>query len=140
MEAFPYASLKYVLLDFSLLDFHWLQLSWLKKIALSLQFSNHGSLESHGFARNRIWSIDIDPPPFPTQPSSKAFIDLILKPSEEDLKIWPNRYSLERFFLMNLSEKDAPLVFLFILSLFIHDQHSFLIFLLFSSHNFLVRF
>lgn len=57
------------------------------------QFSNHGSLEAHGFARNRIWSIDNDPPPFPTNTSSKAFVDLILKPSEEDLKIWP--YSFE---------------------------------------------
>ncbi|THF99991.1 hypothetical protein TEA_017529 [Camellia sinensis var. sinensis] len=54
------------------------------------QFSNHGSLEQHGFARNRFWSIDTDPPPFPTNSSSKAFVDLILKPSEEDLKIWPH--------------------------------------------------
>ncbi|KAG5563662.1 hypothetical protein RHGRI_000007 [Rhododendron griersonianum] len=56
------------------------------------QFSNHGPLEPHGFARNRIWSIDADPPPFPTSSSSKAFIDLILKPSEEDLKIWPHSF------------------------------------------------
>ncbi|CAK7336375.1 unnamed protein product [Dovyalis caffra] len=41
------------------------------------QFSNLGSLESHGFARTS---------------SSKAFIDLILKHSEEDVKIWPHRY------------------------------------------------
>lgn len=56
-----------------------------------MQFANHGSLESHGFARNRFWSIDADPPPFPTNSSSRAFIDLILKPSEEDMKIWPHR-------------------------------------------------
>ncbi|XP_034699925.1 putative glucose-6-phosphate 1-epimerase isoform X1 [Vitis riparia] len=56
------------------------------------QFGNHGSLEQHGFARNRVWSIDIDPPPFPTNTSSRAFIDLILKPSEEDMKIWPHRW------------------------------------------------
>ncbi|CAL5328580.1 unnamed protein product [Camellia sinensis] len=55
-------------------------------------FSNHGSLEQHGFARNRFWSIDTDPPPFPTNSSSKAFVDLILKPSEEDLKIWPHSF------------------------------------------------
>lgn len=60
-----------------------------------MQFSNHGPLEPHGFARNRFWSIDTDPPPFPTTSSSKAFVDLILKPSEEDLKIWPHRYGLE---------------------------------------------
>ncbi|XP_073098468.1 putative glucose-6-phosphate 1-epimerase [Elaeis guineensis] len=53
------------------------------------QFSNNGPLEQHGFARNRFWSIDTDPPPFPTNSSNKAFVDLILKTSEEDLKIWP---------------------------------------------------
>ncbi|CAN1811276.1 Putative glucose-6-phosphate 1-epimerase [Linum perenne] len=54
------------------------------------QFSNHGSLEAHGFARNRFWSIESDPPPFPTSSASKAHVDLILKPTEEDLKIWPH--------------------------------------------------
>ncbi|MBA0708480.1 hypothetical protein Golax_023591, partial [Gossypium laxum] len=56
------------------------------------QFSNHGPLEPHGFARNKLWSIDTDPPAFPTNSSSKAYIDLILKPSEEDMKIWPHSY------------------------------------------------
>lgn len=56
------------------------------------QFASHGSLESHGFARNRFWSIDTDPPAFPTNSSSKAYIDLILRPSEEDLKIWPHSF------------------------------------------------
>lgn len=56
------------------------------------QFANHGPLESHGFARNRFWSIDKDPPPFPAATSSRAFVDLILKPSEEDLKIWPHSF------------------------------------------------
>ncbi|XP_072980602.1 putative glucose-6-phosphate 1-epimerase [Typha angustifolia] len=56
------------------------------------QFSNIGNLEPHGFARNRIWSIDNDPPPFPTTTSNRAYVDLILKPSEEDFKIWPHRY------------------------------------------------
>ncbi|CAN1222728.1 Putative glucose-6-phosphate 1-epimerase, partial [Linum grandiflorum] len=54
------------------------------------QFSNHGSLEAHGFARNRFWSVESDPPPFPTSSASKAYVDLILKPTEEDLKIWPH--------------------------------------------------
>ncbi|KAG6739711.1 hypothetical protein POTOM_057325 [Populus tomentosa] len=54
------------------------------------QFGSHGSLEQHGFARNKFWSIDIDPPPFPT--NSKSFIDLILKPSEEDMQKWPHSY------------------------------------------------
>ncbi|KAH9617474.1 hypothetical protein KSS87_003836 [Heliosperma pusillum] len=54
------------------------------------QFSNHGSLEAHGFARNRVWSIDSDPPP--SQSNNKAYVDLILKPSEEDLKLWPHSF------------------------------------------------
>ncbi|XP_044464554.1 putative glucose-6-phosphate 1-epimerase [Mangifera indica] len=56
------------------------------------QFSNHGSLEQHGFARNRFWTVDDDLYPFPTNPSNNAFIDLILRPSEEDLKIWPHSF------------------------------------------------
>ncbi|CAN1222731.1 Putative glucose-6-phosphate 1-epimerase [Linum grandiflorum] len=56
------------------------------------QFSNHGSLEAHGFARNRFWSVESDPPPFPTSSASKAYVDLILKPTEEDLKIWPHSF------------------------------------------------
>ncbi|XP_042469345.1 putative glucose-6-phosphate 1-epimerase isoform X1 [Zingiber officinale] len=56
------------------------------------QFGGHGNLDQHGFARNRVWSIDTDPPPFPTASANKAFVDLILKPSEEDLKIWPHSF------------------------------------------------
>ncbi|KAE8697080.1 putative glucose-6-phosphate 1-epimerase [Hibiscus syriacus] len=56
------------------------------------QFSNLGPLESHGFVRNKFWSIDTDPPAFPTNSTSKAYIDLILKASEEDMKIWPHSY------------------------------------------------
>ncbi|WOL13856.1 glucose-6-phosphate 1-epimerase [Canna indica] len=55
------------------------------------QFGSHGNLEQHGFARNRFWSIDTDPA-FPTASPNKAFIDLVLKPSEEDLKIWPHSF------------------------------------------------
>ncbi|CAO2201128.1 unnamed protein product [Urochloa humidicola] len=56
------------------------------------QFGTHGNLEQHGFARNRLWSIDNDPPPLPVNPAIKAFVDLILRPSEEDLKIWPHSF------------------------------------------------
>lgn len=55
------------------------------------QFSNLGSLEQHGLARNRLWSIDPNPPPPPVN-GIKTFVDLILKPSEEDLKVWPHSF------------------------------------------------
>ncbi|KAG4914085.1 hypothetical protein JHK82_054668 [Glycine max] len=54
------------------------------------QFGNCGSLELHGFVRNRMWAIDDNPPPLPANDSSgKSFIDLVLKSSEEDMKCWP---------------------------------------------------
>lgn len=56
------------------------------------QFSNHGPLEAHGFARNRLWIIDPSPPPFPISSSNKTYVDLLLKPTEEDMKIWPNSF------------------------------------------------
>ncbi|KAK8599147.1 hypothetical protein V6N13_077081 [Hibiscus sabdariffa] len=55
------------------------------------QFGQRGSLEQHGFARNRTWIIDENPPPLhPNDSDGKAYIDLLLKPSEDDLKIWPH--------------------------------------------------
>jgi hypothetical protein len=82
------SSSMYLLCIFHFQDFQ-LASSSLLKLALNLQFGSHGSLEQHGFARNKFWSIDTDPPPFPT--NSKSFIDLILKPSEEDTQKWPYR-------------------------------------------------
>lgn len=58
---------------------------------LYVQFSNFGTLESHGFARNRIWEIEASPPPLPSNSCSSAFVDLILRPTEDDLKIWPHK-------------------------------------------------
>ncbi|KAI3818523.1 hypothetical protein L1987_12332 [Smallanthus sonchifolius] len=59
------------------------------------QFGNCGSLEQHGFARNKIWTVDENPPSLPAKDSSgKSFIDLLLKPSEEDLKCWPHSFEL----------------------------------------------
>lgn len=58
-----------------------------------VQFGNFGSLEQHGFARNKLWSIEKDPPPLhPNDYHGKSFIDLLLKGSEEDLKFWPHGY------------------------------------------------
>ncbi|CAK9139332.1 unnamed protein product [Ilex paraguariensis] len=57
------------------------------------QFGNCGSLEQHGFARSKIWTIDDNPPPLHLNESTgKSFIDLLLKPSEEDLKCWPHSF------------------------------------------------
>ncbi|KAG4117497.1 hypothetical protein ERO13_D12G235500v2 [Gossypium hirsutum] len=57
------------------------------------QFGQRGSLEQHGFARNRTWIIDENPPPLhPNDACGKAYIDLLLKPSEDDLKIWPHSF------------------------------------------------
>ena len=91
VEAFQYASLKYVILRPFVSSFVWLLLTPVIRKTWCQQFSNLGSLEQHGFARNRFWTIDTDPPPFPTGTPPKAFVDLILKPTDEDLKIWPQR-------------------------------------------------
>lgn len=62
-------------------------------INLYMKFGNRGSLEQNGFARNRMWVIDENPPPLhPNDSNGKAFVDLLFKPSEDDLKIWPHRY------------------------------------------------
>ncbi|XP_052477492.1 putative glucose-6-phosphate 1-epimerase isoform X2 [Gossypium raimondii] len=65
-----------------------------KPIRGAMQFGNLDSLEQHGFARNRLWSVDPDPPPCSSHTNSRAFIDLILRHSEEEAKIWSHRYEL----------------------------------------------
>uniref|UniRef100_A0A5B7B1G0 glucose-6-phosphate 1-epimerase n=2 Tax=Davidia involucrata TaxID=16924 RepID=A0A5B7B1G0_DAVIN len=57
------------------------------------QFANFGSLEQHGFARNRLWSQDSCPLPLPPA-NNHSSVDLILKSTEEDLKSWPHRFEL----------------------------------------------
>ncbi|KAK1258572.1 hypothetical protein QJS04_geneDACA014846 [Acorus gramineus] len=57
------------------------------------QFANFGSLEQHGFARNRIWLLDSCPSPLPPA-RNQSTVDLILKSSEEDLKSWPRSFEL----------------------------------------------
>ncbi|KAK2975257.1 hypothetical protein RJ640_028009, partial [Escallonia rubra] len=57
------------------------------------QFANFGSLEQHGFARNKLWSLDNDPLPLPPA-NSQSTVDLILRSTEEDLKTWPHRFEL----------------------------------------------
>lgn len=57
------------------------------------QFGNLGSLEQHGFARNRVWSLDSDPSPLASA-DNQSSVDLILKSTEEDLKTWPRGFEL----------------------------------------------
>ncbi|KAL8167136.1 hypothetical protein V2J09_008635 [Rumex salicifolius] len=57
------------------------------------QFGNFGSLEQHGFARNRAWSLDESPSPLPPA-NSHSSVDLILKSTDEDLKVWPRSFEL----------------------------------------------
>ncbi|KAJ4973782.1 hypothetical protein NE237_006956 [Protea cynaroides] len=57
------------------------------------QFTNFGSLEQHGFARNRLWSLDSCPSPLPPA-NSPSSVDLILKSTEVDLKTWPRSFEL----------------------------------------------
>ncbi|XP_019052597.1 PREDICTED: putative glucose-6-phosphate 1-epimerase isoform X2 [Nelumbo nucifera] len=76
------------------------------------QFGNCGSLEQHGFVRNKIWTVDDNPPHLHLNDSKgKSSIDLILKPSEEDLKYWPHSEvrieGLETLdYLDNLSQRE----------------------------------
>ncbi|XP_051117787.1 putative glucose-6-phosphate 1-epimerase [Andrographis paniculata] len=57
------------------------------------QFSHFGTLEQHGFARNRLWSVDDSPSPLPPI-NNQSGVDLILKSTDEDLKTWPHRFEL----------------------------------------------
>ena len=61
---------------------------------LTLQFGNCGTLEQYGFARNKIWTIDEEAPPlnYGDNNNNKASVDILLKPSEDDLKCWPHWY------------------------------------------------
>lgn len=57
------------------------------------QFGNFGSLERHGLARNRMWSLDSSPAPL-SPATNQSTVDLILKSTEDDLKIWSQRFEL----------------------------------------------
>ncbi|XP_071722253.1 putative glucose-6-phosphate 1-epimerase [Rutidosis leptorrhynchoides] len=61
------------------------------------QFSDLGSLPSHGFVRNRFWTIDNDQ----QNVTNGVFVDLLLKSTEEDLKIWPHRFEYRLRFTLS---------------------------------------
>ncbi|CAN8230498.1 unnamed protein product [Cochlearia groenlandica] len=56
------------------------------------QYSNTGPLPNHGFVRNRFWELDPNPPQLPSNSYYLAWVDLILRSSQEDLKIWPHKF------------------------------------------------
>ncbi|CAN8325702.1 unnamed protein product [Cochlearia groenlandica] len=56
------------------------------------QFGTRGSLEQHGFARNKMWLVEKDPPSLPSfDPTGRAYVDLVLKSCDEDTRTWPHR-------------------------------------------------
>ncbi|KAF7831951.1 putative glucose-6-phosphate 1-epimerase [Senna tora] len=60
---------------------------------IPIYFSRFGN---HGFARNKMWVIEDNPPSLPNVDSNgKSYVDLLLKPSEEDLKLWLHRLKKE---------------------------------------------
>ncbi|PSS30353.1 Glucose-6-phosphate 1-epimerase [Actinidia chinensis var. chinensis] len=71
------------------------------------QFANLGLLEHHGFARNRLWSLDSSPSPLPPA-NQQSSVDLVLKSTEEDLKTWPHRFELR--LRMSLSAGKLTLI------------------------------
>ncbi|XP_021728522.1 putative glucose-6-phosphate 1-epimerase [Chenopodium quinoa] len=57
------------------------------------QFGNFGSLERHGLARNRMWSLDSSPAPL-SPATNNSTVDLLLKSTEDDLKTWSQSFEL----------------------------------------------
>lgn len=54
------------------------------------KFESGGRVERHGYVRNRTWIINNGHPWPPLD--NEAYVDLLLKPSENDLKVWPHWY------------------------------------------------
>ncbi|KAH7434909.1 hypothetical protein KP509_06G040600 [Ceratopteris richardii] len=57
------------------------------------QVGNLGPSEIQGLARCRFWTIDSNPPPPPLN-GIKTYADLLLKPTDDDLKTWPYNFEL----------------------------------------------
>lgn len=59
------------------------------------QFGSRGGVEQHGFVRNRMWTLDTQPPsPRANGSNGPASIDLLLKPSAADFKLWQNKFEI----------------------------------------------
>lgn len=59
------------------------------------QYGSKGLLGQHGFAWNRMWAIDYQPPsPRINGSNGPSSVNLVLTPSEEDLKLWQNKFEI----------------------------------------------
>lgn len=56
------------------------------------QFVNCGSLERQGFAKNKMWAVDETSHVRSNETHGTSSVDLILKPSAEDLRCWPHSF------------------------------------------------
>lgn len=56
--------------------------------------------------------MDDNPPPLPSDPNGKASVDLFLRPSDEDLKIWPHRSLNRALPLYALNSINITLIYL----------------------------
>ncbi|BAU00619.1 hypothetical protein VIGAN_10222800 [Vigna angularis var. angularis] len=75
------------------------------------EFKNRETGENHGFARNRIWVIEENPPHLSGDFKAKVYVDLLLKSSKEDARIWPHsEVRIEgldtQYYLDNLLQKQ----------------------------------
>ncbi|CAH1442528.1 unnamed protein product [Lactuca virosa] len=59
-----------------------------------IQFPNLSPLKSHGFARNRVWTKENNSHLLQSKPINGVSVDLLLKPTEDDLMKWPNSWNL----------------------------------------------
>jgi glucose-6-phosphate 1-epimerase len=77
------------------------------------QFGGFGALEQHGFARNRVWQVDLNPPPPPPLGSNgpnKPYVDLVLRPGEEELKIWPHQFELYQRIMLGFNGELTSII------------------------------
>ncbi|XP_027347699.1 putative glucose-6-phosphate 1-epimerase [Abrus precatorius] len=71
----------------------------------SPEFGNTGSLEQHGSARNRLWSLDRDPSPLPPS-DNQCSVDLILKSTGVDLKTRPCSFEFRLILIPRVRNTD----------------------------------
>lgn len=76
--------------------FHFLSLNIFSYLtSFLLQYGSFKSLDLSGFARNRLWALDSSPAPLPPLKNHSS-VDLILRSTNEDVRIWPRRYAYRK--------------------------------------------